>query len=211
MADESLGLPLSGGQAKVPERRCRVCGVRKPHDQFEHREYGRARTRCRDCANAAHRDRYSSGPGYREYLRKWDRANPEKKREYGRASYARTRNDFRRFLMKMITNKRSGAKRLGVEFAIEVDNLLDLYVDQQGRCALSGRPLEWGSKGMQRDTLSIDRVYQTQGYVPGNIRLVTYQANFARNRFSDEELFAFCEAVLATRAGTDGRDSADNL
>jgi len=65
---------------------------------------------------------------------------------------------------------------------------------------LTGRDLLVGSKGQKRDSISIDRIEPAKGYVLGNVRLVTYQANMARGQFPDDELFSFCEAVLARRA-----------
>jgi hypothetical protein len=199
MADATLSLPLVGGQAQVPLRRCRRCHEAKPITDFAWKERGVRRSICRGCEAARQRADYARKPSRKAYQDRWRAVNSEKKRAYSRANYRRTRLDLRRAMAKTLDAKRAWCKRRGIECAISADDIVTLFNEQRGICALTGRSLVWGAEGVQRDTLSIDRIDQSRGYVLGNIRLVTYQANFARNRFSDEELFAVCEAVLATR------------
>lgn len=201
MAEATLPLPLPEGKTRLEMRRCRVCHESKPLHRFEIRGPGRRRACCRDCINARQRAEYAAKPSRRAYLRKWDAQNLEKKRAYGRISYRKARSDLKSALTKTLSAKRSYCNRRGIEMTITADDVVDLYNSQGGLCALTGRTLVWGTVGVQRDSLSIDRMDQSAGYVPGNIRLVTYQANFARNAFSDQELFAFCEAVLQVRPG----------
>ena len=199
MAQEFLQLPLDERPVGIATKRCKRCGKEKPLTEFHFRpEQGQYRAECKECYRAAMNARRDPIDNRRR-VKAWVQANPEKRRAQYRRNYLATRRNLRRAIGKTLTTTRSACKRRGIEVAIKADDVVALYEAQNGCCALTGRPLQWGTKGVQRDTLSIDRIDQSRGYVLSNIRLVTYQANFARNRFSDEELLEFCKAVLARR------------
>jgi hypothetical protein len=198
MADQEFGLPLIGGQAQVPMRRCRVCRESKPYEEFEHREYGRRRDRCKVCANAA-RDPIKN----RRRVKEWQQANPEKKRAASRRNYDNRRTDVTRWIASNLRTTRATCKKRDIPCTVTAIELTAVYEAQAGKCAITGRVMLIGSKGQQRDSLSIDRIEPAGGYVLGNVRLVTYQANMARGMFSDEELYAFCEAALRNRGFLD--------
>lgn len=42
---------------------------------------------------------------------------------------------------------------------------------------------------------SLDRIDPNKGYVKGNVRFVSYMANLAKHKFTDEQLIDFCKAV----------------
>lgn len=195
MADDESRLPLSGGQARIPTRVCRVCKEAKPFEEFEHREYGRRRDRCKTCANAS-RDPVKN----RARVKAWQKANPEKRAIQAKRSHEGKRGDLRRWLASNLRTTRAYCKQRGIECSFTADDGQQLYELQNGKCALTGRDLLFGSKGQQRDSISIDRIEHGGPYALDNVRLLTYQANMARGMFSDDELYAFCEAVLATRA-----------
>jgi hypothetical protein len=190
MTDLSLPLPLVGGQASPPTRRCRKCGSLKPLDEFSKVEYGKRRTLCKDCAAAR----------ARAYLPGWNERNPDKKKVYSSTTYERTRLDVTQWIANNLRTTRAYCKNRKLPCDITAESMTELFAAQDGLCALTGRSLVYGSRGQQRDSISIDRIIPTDGYVLGNVRLVTYQANMARGQFHDDELFAFCEAVLARRA-----------
>lgn len=202
MADETLPLPL---EPRPQGKRCKRCRKIKPIAEFHYRpERLRYRAECKDCyrtAMTARRDPEDN----RRRVKEWQKANPEKRSAQGKRSYGRLRTDLLRSVSKTLTTTRARSRRLGIECKITGADVAALYHTQNGRCLLTGREMVWGigaadPLGIHRDAASIDRIDQTKGYSLDNIRLVTFQANFARNRFSDDELFAFCEAVLAARA-----------
>jgi hypothetical protein len=49
--------------------------------------------------------------------------------------------------------------------------------------------------------MSLDRIENGGAYTAENVRLLTYQANMARSKYSDEELLSFAHAVIATSLG----------
>lgn len=84
---------------------------------------------------------------------------------------------------------------------VTYEYLEKLYKEQEGLCAITGFPLLFiknKGSGLKKDTLqncSVDRIDQTIGYTPDNVRLVCYQANMMRSVLSDEELIIWCDAI----------------
>lgn len=74
----------------------------------------------------------------------------------------------------MWTNKRINAKRDNVEFTIRVED-----IKIPSHCPILGIPLrfERGRRGPSAATPSIDRINPARGYVPGNIRVISWRAN----------------------------------
>jgi hypothetical protein len=199
MADDTLHLPFG---PRPQGKRCKRCRKIKPLSEFHYRpETLRHRAECKDCYRAAMTARRDPEDNRRR-VKEWQKANPEKKRAQSQRNYESRRTDVVRWIASNLRSTRAYCKRNGIECTLTADEATSLYESQQGKCALTSRDLIFGSKGQQRDSLSIDQIEHRGGYVLGNVRLITYQANFARNKFSDAELFAFCEAVLATRAAS---------
>lgn len=190
MADISLALD-------APESKCcNRCGVRKELSEFHiRRETGKTRAECKACYRedmTARRDPIDN----RARVKAWQKANPERVKAQYKKIYEGTRNNLFRWAASNLRSSRAYSKKRGMECSIMAADVVSLYEKQNGKCALTGRTLIYGSKGQQRDSLSIDRIEPALGYVNGNVRLVTYQANMARGMFSDEELMSFCRAIL---------------
>jgi hypothetical protein len=185
------------GVSKPIEKRCPNCRLVKPLSEFYDRsDHGGKKPQCKPCYSAI-----VSRTQDPELKSAWSRNNREKLNKGQRANYARRRLGLRGWLTTNLTSRRQQCRKAGIEYTIKVSDLLDLYEEQRGLCALTGRKMKWGADTNQgSDTLSVDRVDAAGPYVRENIRLVTHWANVARQRLSDEELFAFCEAVLARRA-----------
>ena len=89
----------------------------------------------------------------------------------------------------------SAKRRRGV--TMTPANLAELYEQQDKRCALTGVELTFiHGSGQVWTNVSIDRIDNTKGYELGNVRLVTYAANVARNSMSDAVFLAFCRRFL---------------
>jgi hypothetical protein len=75
--------------------------------------------------------------------------------------------------------------------------LYDLWVKQDGKCAVTGLPMTHISgQGRVGTNLSIDRIDSTAGYTRDNIRLVCSQVNLMRSSLSDSELVDWCHKVI---------------
>ena len=103
-------------------------------------------------------------------------------------------------LKQLTTQIKSRAKRFGMEFDLDYDYLHELMVAQNYRCAKTNEELVpsigGSTRTVARHTLSVDRIDSSVGYVRGNVQLVTYHYNIAKNRFSEEELMELCKSTL---------------
>lgn len=78
------------------------------------------------------------------------------------------------------TQQSKNPARLDIQ--IDLDYLMQLYKDQNGKCALSG--LELTHKMDDHFAASVDRIKENVGYVPGNVQLVCQAVNFAKRHHS---------------------------
>lgn len=85
---------------------------------------------------------------------------------------------------------------------IDLAYLLELWVSQGGKCAISGicmRLRGYKEKGLAHPfQASLDRIDNKKSYEKGNVRFVCAMANLARAEWSDESLLSFCRSVVAT-------------
>lgn len=89
-------------------------------------------------------------------------------------------------------NKLARSGRI-LEHTITHNDLLELWHKQDGKCALSGAELT--ARVGHTNTVSVDRIDSTIGYVKDNVQLVTVQVNVAKNKWTDAEFVAMCQAV----------------
>lgn len=69
---------------------------------------------------------------------------------------------------------------------IGLDYLLELWKKQDGRCAISGKELSCNFNDLFG--VSIDRIDPNVGYMEGNVQLVCQAINFAKNKYSNDEM-----------------------
>lgn len=115
---------------------------------------------------------------------KWKKRNPEAARISDKQR--RTRYIEKNPLRNLLKNVKSRAKKEGVEFSINEEHLI-----WPEFCPVLGLKLIRNSKkGWSDDTHSIDRVDNSKGYIPGNVRIVSWKANDIKGHASIEELEA---------------------
>lgn len=76
---------------------------------------------------------------------------------------------------------------------ITIDNLIDLWNKQSGRCALTG--VEMVTTAGDPFKVSVDRIDSAAGYCPNNIQLVCTWVNMAKYTLSNEKFIAWCKLV----------------
>jgi len=96
-------------------------------------------------------------------------------------------------LNQKLSTSTSRAKRMRFDHDIFLPDLYKLWFKQKGRCDMTGVIMSF-EQGTPKDKneigCSIDRIDSTQGYVKGNIRLLTHWANNALNTW-DDDVFRF--------------------
>ena len=157
-------------------KRCYGCGLVLPRSAFTRRSLSHdgLQPRCRRCKNA-----------YRAEYRK---KNPDRDREYIVRNLPR--------LMWRRTRERAGKRRLPF-------NLTEKWFEErldQGSCELTGVPFCISIEPRHPLQPSPDRINNDPavGYVMGNVRMIAYMANIARQNYSDE---VFIEHFLSLAEG----------
>jgi hypothetical protein len=83
---------------------------------------------------------------------------------------------------------------------IELDELYEIGEKQEWKCAYTKRQLEFtrgGAFGNNTNPLSctIDRIDSSKGYVKGNVQLISWIANCAKNAMTHDQFIDLCKTV----------------
>jgi hypothetical protein len=106
-----------------------------------------------------------------------------------------------RFFAGLTTSAASGAKSRGILFGLEKDDVLGMYLDQEGCCALSGIRLDFketGSFGRSRKAPrrpSIDRINSEGNYVLGNVQIVASVVNIMKTELPQDVFIELCGKI----------------
>lgn len=88
------------------------------------------------------------------------------------------------------------ACKKGLPFALTEAWWNSQWQAQQGRCAMTGFPMQLSGEKRAAWTASVDRIDPKLGYVPDNCRLVCYRANEMRGDMTNEELRVWLESMI---------------
>lgn len=103
-------------------------------------------------------------------------------------------------IARWVWNKyRIGAIRRDIRFDLTSEDMWNIAVSQDLKCALTNEPLIFVSNQtlQSNSNASLDRIDSSDGYVKGNVQWVTKNVNFAKQSMSQEEFIQMCKAVAA--------------
>ena len=98
-------------------------------------------------------------------------------------------------LLKKISHSRFRAKKFGLPFTLTLDDAVNIFYYQDGKCAKSGKKLTIGIPNCG-DNISFDQIIPGDGYIPENIQFLTADHNIAKNDSSDTEYDNDCKDVV---------------
>lgn len=84
----------------------------------------------------------------------------------------------------------------GYEIKIDIRYAWELFLKQDGKCALSGLPLKF--KIYSRDnsqTASLDRIDSSIGYVEGNVQWIHKDINYMKQEYGQEYFIDLCKRI----------------
>lgn len=117
-----------------------------------------------------------------------------------RAEYLDKSTDYRWRLNKLLAAAKNRAKEKNLPFDLDKQYLIDLWLENDGCCALTGQTLDlypWGEKGqVSPQAPSIDRIIPKLGYTKGNVRIITYHLNVALSDFGFEEFERLAKLII---------------
>jgi hypothetical protein len=96
----------------------------------------------------------------------------------------------------------SCAKRRNIDVDITSEQIWELYLKQNGKCALTGIDIDFEDKFHNRRnrTASLDRRDSTKGYTLDNIQWVHKDINQMKMEFSEEKLLQYCKLIVEHNA-----------
>ena len=96
----------------------------------------------------------------------------------------------------------AGHRKRRIGYSLNVSDLLFLWVQQEGRCNLTGEKMEYGGARIKaRSAASLDRIDPTGSYTPDNVQLVCWAVNCMRNNMQVDEFGFWCQRVLLHALG----------
>ena len=93
----------------------------------------------------------------------------------------------------------SRARRDAIKCNVTPRDLLQLWRDQKGLCALSGLPMTFKQGRLLLTSVSVDRIVARKGYVRGNVQLVCAALNALKGSASEDEAFVVAAAFVDRR------------
>lgn len=94
---------------------------------------------------------------------------------------------------------RLNARQRKVEFTITVNEIWEMFLTQEGKCALTGVPIHFNIKendGIVRQTASLDRIDSKKGYTIDNVWWVHKDVNRVKNAYSLPQLVDICYRIV---------------
>jgi len=92
-----------------------------------------------------------------------------------------------------------GAKYRKKKFTLTIEQLEELYVKQDGKCALSGLPIRIALTKAEDTTASVDRIDSNKGYIIDNVQWVHKSVNLMKQSLTDSDFISLCEHVVNFR------------
>lgn len=93
----------------------------------------------------------------------------------------------------------SSAKLRKLEITISIKDLHKLYIEQEGKCKLTGVPIKFAetSKALKNgeNTASLDRIDPTKGYIKSNVQIVHRDINYMKMRLPQDKFIELCKQV----------------
>lgn len=89
-----------------------------------------------------------------------------------------------------------GAEIRGLSFDITIEEIWQLFLDQNKKCKLSGQDLIFPTCDRKRDgTASLDRKDSSLGYAKDNIQWIHKEVNRMKGQMSDPDFIKMCKDI----------------
>lgn len=98
---------------------------------------------------------------------------------------------------KYFSSLKFGAKQRNLEFNITKQELWDLFIKQDRKCALTGLDLNLNDRRCSKllKTASLDRIDSSKGYIKNNIQWIHKDINRMKQHYSEKDFIYYCNLV----------------
>jgi hypothetical protein len=98
--------------------------------------------------------------------------------------------------MKIALNTaRGSAGRKNIPCSVTLDDLMEMWDSQRGKCFYSGTPMSFAGDRIP-ESVSVDRIDSSKGYTLGNVVLCCNIVNLMKRNMSISELTRWCKLIL---------------
>jgi hypothetical protein len=94
-------------------------------------------------------------------------------------------------------NINTNARRRNVEVKVTLPEIWLLYLKQNRKCALSGKPIKFGNRYVET-TASLDRIDSKKAYTSDNIQWLHKDVNFMKQEFPENIFIDYCLSITRT-------------
>lgn len=182
-------------------KKCRLCGEEKILSDFHKAPQclDGHRGECKKCSSSQQRLRDQTpermaarAADYEKNKDKWNerRRSPEGRRKY-RARVAGSPSYVLSFALYR------ALKRRPTENPVTHTQLMEMFLQQEGKCAVSGLTMTWMRGKIHLTSISIDRIDSKRGYSADNVRLICHAINRLRGDHTDAEMLEVARAIVA--------------
>jgi hypothetical protein len=99
-----------------------------------------------------------------------------------------------------MSNLKKGAKERHIPFNVTMEDIWQKFLDQNGKCALSGVNLTFGPPSQIRlSTASLDRIDSDKNYDITNVQWVHKQVNMMKQSLTNDELLEWCKKIVTNK------------
>ncbi|MEK6862457.1 MAG: hypothetical protein AABY07_10945 [Nanoarchaeota archaeon] len=92
-------------------------------------------------------------------------------------------------------NIRENAKKRKLDIQITIEEIWDKFLEQDGKCALSGVNIYFGKLLKDETTASLDRIDSNKGYTLNNIQWIHKDLNQMKMEFPQDKFFNWCKLI----------------
>ena len=142
---------------------------------------------CKGCGLDLPLDRFTVQDSYRAKKCKACRTNQRNKKRNG---------SYEEYLRYALSGLKSGRRNSGLEWELTLEDAIEIYEAQEGRCALSGNIMSrQRGYGTTPFNMSIDRIDPQKGYVKSNVQLTCWEANRTKHALTPAEFFFWVRSI----------------
>ena len=142
---------------------------------------------CKVCGHELAIDRFPMNGKYRAKTCKSCRTAQRNKIRNG---------SYEEYIRYAITGLKSGRRNSGLEWELSIEDAIELWEGQEGRCALSGNVMaRHRGFGEVPFNMSIDRIDPAKGYFKNNVQLTCWEANRMKHSLSPAEFFFWIRSI----------------
>lgn len=104
-------------------------------------------------------------------------------------------------MAQLMRGVRASASSRGIVLVLDKEDLIELYLRQQGKCALTGLDLDLTAVGYAKRngraalSPSLDRINSDGNYVLGNVQLIANVVNVMKNDIKQDQFIKLCQLV----------------